>query len=142
MSFPSGRSSLISDPSRMAICVKHPLIKLLPGKSISYRRRFMLPVELFKAGIVSQAFIFDTMTWACWGRHGTTAMEVLTIDASLNLQGLDLYLQAIQAHPMGGWFCSFLHYLITPGTDLLGSVNGLDFFDDRDMFIGLVHEIS
>jgi hypothetical protein len=50
------------------------------------------------------------------------AAELLTIDIPLYPQALDLFLEAFAAHPMGGWFCSFLHDFITPGTDPLRGV--------------------
>jgi len=118
-----------------------PLIRYLSGRRFSYRTRLVLLVEVFKAGIVSQAFISGTMKWSCCDRCGTTAVELLTIDTSLDPQALDLFLQAFGAHPMGGWFCSFLHYFITPGTNPLWGLYGLAFFADRCMFISLGHKI-
>jgi len=101
----------------------------------------VLLVEVRKAGRVSRVFISDTMKLSSSGRYGMMVRWFLAIDVSLYPHALDLLLQAFRTHPMGGWFCSFLHYFIAPGTDPLWGFHGIGFFAIRYIFISMGHKI-
>ena len=101
----------------------------------------MLLVEVRRTGRVVRVFISGMMKWPSGGRYGMIAAELLTIDTPLHPQALDLFLQAFRAHPMGGRSCSFLHYLITPGTNPLWGVWGFAFSANQYIFFRLGHKI-
>ena len=101
----------------------------------------MLLVEVGKTGRVLRGFISVQSNGPPAANMARWQRRLLTTIVSLYPQALYLFLQAFAAHPMGGWFCSFLHYFITPGTNPLWGLYGLAFFADQYMFISLDHKI-